>query len=271
MLPNFLIIGAMKSGTTSLAKYLSSHPDVFISTPKEPGFFVEELNWEKGLNWYQGLFKDATHVKAVGEASTHYTKRPHYNGVEERIMAVLDNPKFIYIMRDPVQRAISHYWHNVQFHNEHRPIEKAITSDSEYVNFSRYTYQLERYLQYFSPESFLFISYEALKKTPEEVMFRCFRFLAVDAAHVPDNLSIVYNKTPEEIKKTVGLIHKIRWSKAWTGIAPFFPAGLKEKLKKLEYIRVRKEDRISERLTNRLKSLFQPEYEFINTHIGDAS
>src|SRR5207244_8421308 len=85
MLPTFLVIGAMKSGTTSLYRYLQAHPDVFMSEQKELNYFTQgaNQNWEKGLAWYQAQFEQAGKARAVGEASTNYTKYPQFQGVPE--------------------------------------------------------------------------------------------------------------------------------------------------------------------------------------------
>jgi hypothetical protein len=89
-LPSFLIIGAMKAGTTSLYHYLKSHPQIHMSRIKELDFFVTELNWGRGLDWYSQQFSGiGTNVLAAGEASTNYTKYPRYKGVPERISMTL--------------------------------------------------------------------------------------------------------------------------------------------------------------------------------------
>src|SRR3954463_6324498 len=85
MLPNFLIIGAMKGGTTSLYHYLRPHPEVFMPVTKELHFFVAEKNLLLGPGWYERRFRGAGDAIAVGEASTDYTKYPLYQGVPERI------------------------------------------------------------------------------------------------------------------------------------------------------------------------------------------
>ena len=82
---NLFIIGAMKSGTTSLHEYLNEHPQIAMSTEKEPGYFVEELSLDKDNSWYQSLFENTTNELYFGESSTHYAKYPTYDGVAERI------------------------------------------------------------------------------------------------------------------------------------------------------------------------------------------
>lgn len=94
-LPNFLVIGAMKAGTTSMHRYLDAHPDVFMATQKELNFFIEELNWSKGLGWYEERFAEAGDATARGEASPGYAGYPVRRGVPERIAATLPDARFV--------------------------------------------------------------------------------------------------------------------------------------------------------------------------------
>ena len=113
-LPSFLVIGAMKAGTTSLYHYLHAHPQVFMPSIKELDFFVAGGNWGRGLHWYQKQFAGAgPGAVAVGEASTMYTKYPSVDGVPERIAAHLPEVRLVYVVRDPIDRIRSHYRHRV--------------------------------------------------------------------------------------------------------------------------------------------------------------
>ncbi len=143
--PNLFIIGAQKCGTTSLHHYLAAHPEIFLSEPKEPGYFVPEIDYyPRDREWYLGLFEGASGHRYVGESSTHYTKLPVYPGVVERIADFVDEaPRFIYLMRDPIDRAVSHYWHDIRKFHEHRPIEEAFRERVDYRAFSNYPMQLE--------------------------------------------------------------------------------------------------------------------------------
>src|SRR5207244_11766706 len=85
MLPTFLVIGAMKSGTTSLYRYLQAHPDVYMSEEKELNYFTGGQNWERGVSWYEAQFEKAGSARAIGEASTNYTNYPQIAAVPERI------------------------------------------------------------------------------------------------------------------------------------------------------------------------------------------
>src|SRR4051812_36085465 len=99
MLPNLIIIGAARAGTTSLYHYLRSHPEIWMSPEKELYFFVEDHNWKRGIEWYERHFPAGTPVR--GEASTFYTHFPIRPGVPERIAALLPSAKLIYLVRDP--------------------------------------------------------------------------------------------------------------------------------------------------------------------------
>ena len=136
-LPNFIVIGAMKSGTTSLFHYLQAHPQVFMSPLKEVEFFVEEKNWRRGMDWYRAQFAGASPgALAIGEASTAYTKYPEYPGVPERIASSLPDARLIYILRDPIERIRSHYQHRVLSGAEREPLERAVLNDERYMNLS---------------------------------------------------------------------------------------------------------------------------------------
>lgn len=188
-LPNFLIIGAMKCGTTSLYRYLQAHPQVFMPRVKELDFFSAELNWQRGWPWYERQFAAAhPEALALGEASTSYTKYPRYKGVPQRIAHYLPTIRLIYIVRDPLQRIRSHYQHNVALGEERRPIERALEENPAYIDFSRYAMQLEQYLEYFGREQILVITAESLKSKRTEVVQRVVTFLELDPSRLDSDL-----------------------------------------------------------------------------------
>lgn len=151
-LPDFLVIGAMKAGTTTLYRHLCSHPDVFMPRLKEPDFFVAEKNWRRGLDWYRGLFGGAGAAELVGEASTSYSKYPEFTGVPGRIHETVPEARIIYLLRDPVDRMVSMYNHMLIYRQEHQPIERALLENPIYLDSSRYGLQLRRFLAFFGRE-----------------------------------------------------------------------------------------------------------------------
>jgi hypothetical protein len=232
MRPNLFVIGAMKCGTTSLHQYLAHHPDVFMSEPKEPGFFVQELNWSKGLDWYLGLFAHSHGARVLGESSTHYTKLPSYRGVADRIRTFNPDARLVYLMRDPLQRIESHYWHNVR--NLHREAERrefteAVAQDPEYLAFSDYAMQLEPYLAAFPRDQIRVLTFEEMSADPQAAIAALCRWLRL-AGEVPAAaFDRRWNARPPVIRKARGrgALNRFRHSQVWERMAPLVPSGVR--------------------------------------------
>ena len=207
--PNLFIIGAMKSGTTYLHDLLSAHPDIFMSKIKEPCFFVKshELKklapsmWNMGISEnhdkYGKLFQDVVNEKIVGESTTLYTKFPTLSGVPEKIYGFNPDAKFIYVMRDPIQRTLSHFWHNVRVESRMDDIYEGIKSDPHYMNVSYYALQINQYLKFFDKNQFFFCTFEKMIKDPENMLLDIFGWLNVDAAFKIPNIDQPKNVTPK--------------------------------------------------------------------------
>ena len=160
-LPNFLVIGAAKAGTTALTEYLRAHPEVFVSDPKEPQFFPEEFNWHLGLDWYARHFAGAGDARAIGEGSTTYTRFPHSKGVPERIAATLPGVRLVYVVRHPIERMISQYQqHRYHGWEPERSVERALRDNLFYTDISRYATQVEQYLPHVPLERMLIVKSE---------------------------------------------------------------------------------------------------------------
>ena len=194
MQPTFLIIGAQKAATTSLWAYLRSHPEAHLPDYKESGFFVAEMNWRRGLGWYESLFDGAGDAIAHGEASPFYTMYPFFDGVPQRIATVMPDAKLIYVLRDPVERMRSMYVQLLADGTERRPMKDALLYDARYVVLSSYALQLERYLACFDRSQILLLTSEELHDHREEVMRRVCVFLGVDP-WAPMNLSDESNRS----------------------------------------------------------------------------
>ena len=180
MLPTFIIIGAMKSGTSSLYHYLNAHPDICMSTVKETDYFVEAKNYSRGLAWYESLF--TREAKQYGEASPNYTKLPMHQGVPQRMHAVVPNARLIYVLRDPVERMLSQYAHNFAKGRETRRLNEALKprSMNNYLLTSSYHTQLKAFLDYYPLDRILVISAEDLRVNRRPTVQRVFEFLDVD-------------------------------------------------------------------------------------------
>jgi hypothetical protein len=209
-LPGFLIIGAAKSGTTTLHQYLSRHPQVYMSVPKEPEFFAKDENYAKGIEWYASIFSKAEPDQVCGESSNIYTISPQFPNSAERIAKTLPHVKMIYIMRHPVNRAYSHYLQKIENAQCKRNLleggesfEERIKRDSLILDCSDYMMQIEQYLKFFPRESFLFILMNDLIKQTEETLCNVFKFIGVD--------QIIYPFPEKEIVANRALEHSSGW------------------------------------------------------------
>ncbi len=177
-LPTFLVIGAMKSGTTSLHAYLAAHPQVFMTEMKEPHFF--DWEWERGVDWYRSLFDNAGSALARGEASATYTYDSNTALIVERMRGLIPDARFVYLLRDPVERIRSHYAYRVLYADERRPIALALREDDQYLVASRYADHLEAFLECFPRDRFLLLASEELRHDRAATMRRAFKFIGVD-------------------------------------------------------------------------------------------
>jgi hypothetical protein len=187
-LPTFFIIGAPKAGTTSLHYYLEQHPEIQMSAIKEPGFLAsagpcrDDRKVDR-LDKYEQLFDSAVAVR--GEASTNYAEYPLREGVPDRIEQLVPDAKFIYLVRDPVERTVSHYHQLVATTGETRALREALgdLSDPRYpcICASLYALQIELYLRKFPVERLLVIDQADLLAERLTTLGRIFAFLEVDS------------------------------------------------------------------------------------------
>jgi hypothetical protein len=194
-LPNLIIIGAGRSGTTSLHRYLGLHPQIAMSAVKELDFFIEEGAWRRGIPWYESQFAAA---QVRGEASPKYTQHPLHLGVPERMSRVVPDAKLVYVVRDPVERAISSYrWARYVAREEHSTLEKAIRKPDTclYLVGSRYATQLERYLDCYPLELILVLDHAHLMHRRAETLARLFRFAGVYDGFTAPGFDELLNRT----------------------------------------------------------------------------
>ena len=199
VLPTFLVIGAMKSGTDSLWRYLRAHPQVHMSDTKELDFFASELNWNRGLGWYRARFSPVpSGALAIGEASTSYSKFPVHAGVAERIARTLPDVRIVYLVRDPIERIRSQYLHQVLLRLENRPIERAVLDDPSYVAFSSYAMQLDRYLGCIPQQRILVMTTDRLLDDRRRTVERILRFIGVSGDADPAALEQRHHTTADK-------------------------------------------------------------------------
>lgn len=196
-LPNFLIIGAPKAGTSALSVYLSEHPDVWFARWKEVNFF--NVYYERGIDWYRRQFAGATAERAVGEATPLYMYgRP----VVERMASVLPDAKLIVVLRDPVDRAYSQYWWERAALSETRSFEEAVRAElrgersstfPRYLGGGSYRSHLEEVCRHFPRESLFVVVMEEMQERPSVVYREVCRFLGIDDAFTPASLGAEIN------------------------------------------------------------------------------
>lgn len=195
-LPNLIIGGAQKSGTTSLHRLLASHADVYFppapAAPQEIHFFDIDANFRKGLGWYAELFSGQRGEAFVAQTSPLYLYLPQVPG---RIHAALPDVRLVFILRNPVDRAYSHYWHEVRYGWEWLPFEAALDGEAErisqsfdarrhysYVDRGRYAAQLRRFEEHFPRSQILLLRHDDLKADVASVCRQLADFLAIDHA-----------------------------------------------------------------------------------------
>lgn len=185
-LPNLLVIGAMKAGTTSFHEMLNQHPDIFMSEVKEINFFAYDDLWEKGLDWYQSHFKLGSQYKIRGESSVNYTKNHRFKNVPKRIYEVLNRDvKLIYILRDPIDRFRSNFTDSKTYGDI--PPDLSIngfvldrdTNENPLALTGKYYEQISSFLKFFNKDQMLFIEFERLINEMPDVMGNVCEFLSV--------------------------------------------------------------------------------------------
>jgi Sulfotransferase domain len=176
-LPDFIVIGAMKSATSTLHEQLNEQYGFFMSEEKEPNFFSNDDVYAKGLDWYASLFAGATFGDFCGESSTHYTKLPTYPHTIARMRAALPQVKLVYMMRHPIDRLISHYMHEQFEWRMQVPIEEAIYKYPELVSYGCYSGQLEPFRSAYGAENILLIFFERFIHSGLEELQRVCQFV----------------------------------------------------------------------------------------------
>lgn len=192
VLPNTFVLGASKSGTSSLHYFLQQHPEVFMSKIKEPHFFDNNKMYNKGILFYsKKYFKGSEKCPIRGEATPSYFS--NHVAVIPRILETYyynNEIKFIIILRDPVQRAWSHYLHKIRNATENESFEKALLLEKArlkenhwvgYFTEGCYASHLQQWFNFFPPKSFYICFIEDLISDPEQFLFDLYNFLMISS------------------------------------------------------------------------------------------
>ena len=217
-LPDFLILGAQKAGTTALYEYLRRHPGITGPRWKEVSYF--DRHYARGTAWYRGNFPLRSGGRIVGEASPSYLFHPL---APERAAALVPEARLIAILRDPVERAYSHYQHEVAFGREPLSFEEAIAQEESrlegelerlradlryfshawwnytYLARGRYAEQLERWHAAFAPGQLLVLANEELSEEPAATYARVLEFLGA-APHELERYPRVFDRDYPDLR-----------------------------------------------------------------------
>ena len=231
--PDFIIIGAMKCATSTLHVQLESQPGFHMSEPKEPNFFSDDMEYARGLAWYRQLFADAKPGELRGESSTHYTKLPTYPQTIARLKEEIGEApvKLIYVMRQPVDRLVSHYIHEWTQGVYSADIDSAVKQHREMVDYSCYAKQLQPWIDAFGKESILPVFTDSVRKFPQRTLERVCVFLGYAgqpqwiSEKAEQNVSSLRMRKSDRRER----LFKIRWLQ-WLR-RTFLPESVRNRLK----------------------------------------
>jgi hypothetical protein len=240
-LPNLIIPGAAKSGTTTIHHYLAQHPRVYLPHVKEPHFFSNDRVWERGVEYYVHThFERSAGFAVRAEATPHYL---FYEKAAQRIAQVLpaSHQRFVIVLRDPVARAYSLYWNMVHEGHETLSFEEALAHENgragtreieqiggirwQYFESGRYANQLECWFRYFDRSRFLFVLSEDLQSDPLATMSRVFGFVGLPAldsldtvaknvAALPRSRALQhFLRRPNRARRVLGALVPERWKR----------------------------------------------------------
>ena len=219
--PNLFLGGVQKSGTTSLHYFLAKHPDIFIpEEPEELHFFDVDENYSQGIDWYLSHFASYKGEKIIAQTSPLYI---YDKEVPQRIKEFNPDAKFIFILRNPVDRAYSHYWNSVRFGYENLSFKEAIEQEPErinknkdyrrhysYVDRGRYAEQLSRFFELFPRENILVLLFDDLKKSYADIGNFCGNFLDIDAD------KFVYSEEKQSVRNKAQ-VPRFNFLQQWIG------------------------------------------------------
>jgi hypothetical protein len=190
---------------------MRENPEIYMPKNELHFFYSSERGghgkWERGVEWYEKQFRKASPSQVCGEKTPTYSYLPE---VPKRIKSKVPNTKIIWILRDPVERTYSHYWHEVKKGRELLSFKEAIVREEErvkkniwkgYKKRSKYYQQINRFLKYFDIEQMYFCLFEDMKDNPRKLLKEVFNFLDVDESYV-NSIDVGVKKNETVIPKS---------------------------------------------------------------------
>lgn len=268
ILPDFIVVGAMKAGTTSLFRSLSMHPEIGMSRDKETNFFLAEGNFRRGPKWYSRQFRPG--FRFHGEASTNYTKVGAFGGVPERIKTYLPDVKLIYAVRDPVDRFVSQYRHSWA-HGETsvRPEDLRYASEYEHIlDVSCYARQLNAYLEHFDLKNILVVDFDHLTRNNTGVMNEIYDFIGTSPLL---ETTVGRFNDHAEISKVPSLVLRIADSRAGRAMSLVLDRERRDRIRRLLAVgRPRQLPKLPPDLIEGVREKLRPEMEAFRRLTGMA-
>ena len=195
-LPQLLMIGAMKCGTTGVFFDLCRHPGMFLPENKEPhALRLDKVLTPDGLREYAACYERARPDQILCDASTGYSKRPDFPGVVERALQVLpEGFRVIYVVRDPVARIVSHHFHEYIEGRVSADIDEVVRNDPRFLNYSRYGYQLEPWMEAIGPDRIRIVRFEDYTAHRRGTIEQLCEFVGLDPSQLGTIDTTVHNR-----------------------------------------------------------------------------
>jgi hypothetical protein len=271
-LPNVLIIGAPKAGTTSLHAYIDQHPEVCMSDPKELRYFWR-ADWRERLNWYVDHFDASKPVR--GESTPAYAMWPYRDNVPARAHELIPDTRLIYMVRDPIERLTSH-WRQRLADGFSEPFEHYTThlerADNPIVCASRYATQLERWLPYYDASRVLVVDQQRLKNERTEVISEVFSFLGLSAPPGPTHFEPELNTQADKYALRpwgTRLWDRVLWPTS-RRVPESLRAPVRGLANRMLFRPVTEQVNIDDALRRRLRAYFQPEVDRLRELSGQS-
>lgn len=260
-LPKFLIIGAMKAGTTTLYEDLLSVPGLWLPPQKEPEDLADpKVETEAGLSDYARKYTACPRDCLAGDASTAYAKRPTFEGVASRAKRVIGpDVRIIYLTRDPIHRIVSHYHHLWGLEIENRPLNEAVRESREYVAYSRYNWQVTPWINEFGQENVKIVRFEDYLANRERELADLCNFLGVDLS-INHTAQTHLNKSDgKRVPRRGSIIHRILQSNFYLFVLkPALSSTLRQRIKEAILPKARKmNETLSEETSQYLRRQLQ--------------
>lgn len=192
-----------------MARWLDSHPDVFITKPKELYFFSHDGNYSKGWSYYQQFYANAGHAVACGEATTDYCYVNAFPSAPERIARHVPDCRLIFMVRNPLDRIASQWELARSTGSTDLPLARAVFELPQLIETSRYLRTMQDYLLWFSRDQILIVFFEEFRSDPRYEAQRCLAHIRVDDTRLPITVSRAPNRS-EALRKQTKLVRRVR-------------------------------------------------------------